>query len=74
MESIQYMAQEGSALIALVQQGTELVNLMVVERSAGNPQREPLVGNRFNDRVRRAQSEVASSASGNCHLADNDAR
>jgi hypothetical protein len=71
MESIQRMAPEGSPLIPLAQQGAEMVNLIVAERSVDNHRREPSVGN---DRARRAQSEAASSASGNRHLADNDAR
>jgi hypothetical protein len=45
LESIQRMAPEGPPLIALDQQGTEAENLMVAERSAGNPPREPSVGN-----------------------------
>jgi hypothetical protein len=74
MESIQRMAPEGSPLIALAQQGAKVANLIVEERSVGNPQREPYVNNRSNNRARRARSEAASSASGNHRLADNDAR
>jgi hypothetical protein len=74
MESIQRMAPEGSPIISLAQQGVEMANLVVVERSAGNPQREPSVGNRSNNWVRRARSEAASSASSSHHLVDNDAR
>jgi hypothetical protein len=63
MESIQRMTPEGSPLIAW--------HLIIVERSAGNPQREPFVGN---DWTRQARNEAASSASGSHCLADNDAR
>jgi hypothetical protein len=72
IESIQHMALEGFPLIALAHQGAELVNLVVAERSVGKPQRDPSVDNRSNDRARRAQSEAASSACENRHLADND--
>jgi hypothetical protein len=65
MESVQHMAHKGSTLIALAQQGAEAANLVVVEKSVGDPQREPSIGNQSNDRARRAQSEAASSASGN---------
>jgi hypothetical protein len=44
---------------------------MVAERSAGNPPREPFVGNQ--DWAKRAQSEAVSSISINRRLADNDA-
>jgi hypothetical protein len=37
MESIQRMEPEGSPLVALAQQGPEVVNIIVVQRSAGNP-------------------------------------
>jgi hypothetical protein len=37
MESIQRMAPEGSPLIALAPQGAEVANLVVAERSVGNP-------------------------------------
>jgi hypothetical protein len=57
MESIQHMTPEGSPLIALAKQGAEAADLIIAERSAGNPQRELSVGN---DRARRAQSEVTS--------------
>jgi hypothetical protein len=65
------MAPEGSPLIALAHQGAEAANLVVVERSAGNPPWEPSIGNQ--DWPRRARSEAASSVSGNRRLADNDA-
>jgi hypothetical protein len=48
------------------------VNLVVVEKSVSRPRREPSAGH--NDQARRARSEVASSASPNRHLAENDAR
>jgi hypothetical protein len=52
METIQRMAPDGSPLAILAQQGAEAANLVVVEKSAGIPQREPSVGD--NDRARRA--------------------
>jgi hypothetical protein len=48
-----------------------VANLVVAEKSAGNPQRAS-VGN--NDRAKHALSEAASSASPNYRLAENDAR
>jgi ABC-type Fe3+-hydroxamate transport system substrate-binding protein len=45
MESIQCIASEGYPLMALAQQGAEVVNLIVAERSVSNPQRESSVGN-----------------------------
>jgi hypothetical protein len=72
LESIQRMAPEGSLLIALAQQGVEAANLMVAERSAGNPLQEPSVGNQ--DQEIHAQREVDSSVSSNRCLADNDAQ
>jgi hypothetical protein len=45
MESIQLMASEGSPHVALAQQGAEAANLVVAEKSADNPRREPSVGN-----------------------------
>jgi hypothetical protein len=72
MESIQRMVPEGSTLIALTQQGMEAANLIIAERSAGNPQREPSIRKRSDDRVRRARSEAASSASPNRRLAYNN--
>jgi hypothetical protein len=71
METIQRMAPDGSTLVALAQQGTEVVNLIITEKSAGVPQREPSAGN--NDRARRARSEAASSASPNHRLSEHDA-
>jgi hypothetical protein len=74
MESIQRMIPEGSPLVALAQQGAEVANVIVVQRSTGNPRGEPSVGNRSNDRGKRARSEATSSASDNRCFADNDAR
>jgi hypothetical protein len=74
MESIQCMAPEGSPLIALAQQGAEAVNYVTVQQSVDNPRGEPFVGNRSNDRAKRARSEAAASISANRRLADNNAR
>jgi hypothetical protein len=71
METIQRMTPDGSPLALLAQQGTETVNLVVAEKSASRPQREPSAGHK--DQARRARSEAASSASPNRHLAENDA-
>jgi hypothetical protein len=68
------MAPEISPLVALAQQGAEAANVVIAQRSVGNPQGEPSVGNRSNDRGKRAQSEAVASVSGNRHLADNDVR
>jgi hypothetical protein len=54
MESIQQMAHEGSPLVALSQQGAEVANAIVAQRSAINPRGEPSVGNRLNDQGKRA--------------------
>jgi hypothetical protein len=67
------MASECSPLVTLAQQGAEVVNYVIAQQSAGNPRGEPSVGNQLNDRVKRARSEAASSASGNHCLADNNA-
>jgi hypothetical protein len=72
MESIRPMTPEGSPFVALAQQGAEAANHVIAERSTDNPRREPPVDNRSYDRAKRARSEVASSASGNHRLADND--
>jgi hypothetical protein len=72
MESIQQMALEGSPLITLAQQGAEVTNVIVAQRSADNPRGEPSISNRSNDQGKRTQSEVASSVSSNHRLADND--
>jgi hypothetical protein len=45
MECIQWMAPKGSPLIALAQQGAEVVNVVVAQRSAGNPRGEPSIDN-----------------------------
>jgi hypothetical protein len=45
MELIQCMAPEGSPLVALAQQGAEVANLTIAEKSANNPRREPSIGN-----------------------------
>jgi hypothetical protein len=37
MESIPRMELEGSPLVALAQQGADVANLVIVEKSAGNP-------------------------------------
>jgi hypothetical protein len=74
METIQHMTPEGPPLVTLAQQGAKAANLIVVKRSADNPRREPYVGNRSNDRARRARSEASSLASVNHHLANNGAR
>jgi hypothetical protein len=66
------MAPDGSPLAVLAQQGAEVVNLIVADKSADAPQREPSVGN--NDQARRARSEAASSARPSCHLAEHDVR
>jgi hypothetical protein len=42
LESIQRMAPEGPPLTALAQQGAKVANYIIAERSAGNPQGEPL--------------------------------
>jgi hypothetical protein len=72
MKTIQCMAPDGSPLAILAQQGVEAVNLVVTEKSAGFPWREPSVGD--NDRGRPARSEAASSASPNHHLSEHDVR
>jgi hypothetical protein len=71
MEIIQCMTPDGSPLALLAQQGAEAMNLIVAEKSASRPRREPSAGR--NDRARHARSEVGSSASPNWHLAKNDA-
>jgi hypothetical protein len=66
------MIPDGSPLALLAQQGAEAVNLIVAEKSASGPRREPYAGQ--NDRARRARSEATSLASKNRHLAENDVR
>jgi hypothetical protein len=72
METIQRMASDGSPLAVLAQQGAEAANLIIIEKSASVPRREPSVSN--NDRARHARSEDVSSASPNCRLSEHDAR
>jgi hypothetical protein len=66
------MAPEGSPLVNLAQQEAEVANVIVAQQSTDNPRGEPSIGNRLNDRGKRARSEATSSASGNCCLANND--
>jgi hypothetical protein len=49
----------------------EAANLVIVEKSASVPWREPSIGD--NDRARRARSEAASSTSPNRRLSEHDA-
>jgi hypothetical protein len=72
METIQRITPDGSPLAVLSQQGAEATNIVIAEKSAGIPRREPSVTD--NDRARRARSEVASSASPNRRLSEHDAR
>jgi hypothetical protein len=71
METIQCMAPDGSPLALLAQQGAEVVNLVVAEKSAGVPRVEPSAGR--NNQAGGARSEAASSASPNQHLSEYDA-
>jgi hypothetical protein len=64
------MAPDGSPFVVLAQQGVEVVNLVIAEKSASIPRREPPAGN--NDRARRARSEAASLASPHCLLFEHD--
>jgi hypothetical protein len=66
------MTPDGFPLALLAQQGAEVVNLIVAEKSASGSQREPFAGH--NDRAKRARIEAVSSASPNRHLAENDVR
>jgi hypothetical protein len=66
------MAPDGSPLAVLAQQGAEMTNLIIAEKSAGVPRREPSASS--NDRARHARSEAVSSASPNCRLSEHDAR
>jgi hypothetical protein len=69
------MVPENAPLVALAQQGVEAAgNIVVATPLAGKHWGEPSIGNRSKDRAKRAQSKAVSSASGNRHLADNDAR
>jgi hypothetical protein len=46
------MMPDDSPLVVLAQQGAEVANLIIAEKSADVPRREPSVSD--NDRVRRA--------------------
>jgi hypothetical protein len=74
METIQRLTPEDSPLVALAQQGAKVANLIVAEKSVGNPCREPSVDNRSHDRARRARSKAASLVSDDRRLVDNDTR
>jgi hypothetical protein len=74
METIQCMAPEGSPIVALALQRAEAANYVIAERSADGSRWEPFVDNWSHDRAKWARSEVASSASSNHRLADNDVR
>jgi hypothetical protein len=63
METIQRMTPNGSPLALLAQQGAEPANLVIAEKLAGVPRKEPSVGHI--DRARRARSEATSLASPN---------
>jgi hypothetical protein len=63
METIQHMTPDGSPLVVLAQQGVEAANLIITEKLADVPQREPSVGG--NDQARHARSEAAPLASPN---------
>jgi hypothetical protein len=52
METIQHMTPDGSLLAVLAQQGKKAVNLIVAEKLAGVPRKEPSGGH--NDWARRA--------------------
>jgi hypothetical protein len=52
MEMIQHLAPEDSPLVALAQQGAEVANLIVAEKSIDNSCREPSIGNRSHDQAR----------------------
>jgi hypothetical protein len=66
------MTPDGSPLTLLAQQGAEVVNLVVAEKSADIPRGKPSAGR--NNRVGHARSEAASTASPNWHLSEHDAR
>jgi hypothetical protein len=55
------VAPDGCPLVVRAQQGAEAVNLVIVEKLAGVPQKEPSDGH--TDRARRARSEVVFSTS-----------
>jgi hypothetical protein len=54
------MAPKDSPLVALDQQGLEVVNVVVAQLSGDNLRGEPSVGNRSNDQGKSARSEAAS--------------
>jgi hypothetical protein len=66
------MAPDGTPLAVLAQQGAEAANIVIAEKPAGVPRREPSVSD--NDRAMHARSEAVSSASPNCRLSEHDAR
>jgi hypothetical protein len=66
------MSPNGSPLAVLAQQRAEATNLVITEKSAGVPRREPFVGD--NDQAKRTRSEAASSVSPNRYLFEHDAR
>jgi hypothetical protein len=72
METIHRIAPDGSPLAVLAQQGVEVANLTVAEKSVGVPRRKPSISD--NNRARRARSETGSSASPNHCLSEHDAR
>jgi hypothetical protein len=59
METVQRMAPDGSPIAVLAQQGVEVANLIIVEKSVDVLWREPSVGD--NDRARLARSEATST-------------
>jgi hypothetical protein len=66
------MVPDGSPHAILAHQGAESMNLVIAEKSADFPQREPSVGD--NDRAGHARNEAASSVSPNRRLSEHDAR
>jgi hypothetical protein len=66
MESIQRMAPKSSPLVALAQQGAEVVNVVLAQRSTDNPRGEPSVINQSNDQGKkpkvRQQHQQAATA------------
>jgi hypothetical protein len=52
METIQRMMPDDSSLAVLAQQGAKVANLVITDKSAGVPWREPTIGD--NDWVRSA--------------------
>jgi hypothetical protein len=71
METIQRMSPNDSPLAVLAQQGAEVANLVVVEKSVGAPRREPSACD--SNQVRHARSEAVSSASPNHQPSEHDA-